>query len=94
MVANKLYDEKKLLKSNIKKGNICLVDNKVGLKEKDIVLKTIDKKLNDELSILPKRKIKIKFSCQFLKGNKFEITVTDNTNILTKRGNIVVNAIE
>lgn len=94
MVVNKLYDEKKLLKSNIKKGNICLVDNKVGLKEKDIVLKTIDKKLNDELSILPKRKIKIKFSCQFLKGNKFEITVTDNTNILTKTGNIVENAIK
>ena len=44
-----------------------------GLKEKDIVLKTVDKKLNDELLKLPKRKIPIKFTCKFFLNKEFEI---------------------
>lgn len=94
MVVNKLYNEKELLTNSIKKGSICLVDNKVELKEKDIVLKTVDKKLNDELLKLPERKIPIKFTCKFLFNKEFEIKVSDGKNEITEKGNIVVNALK
>ena len=42
MIVNKLYDEKCLLKNMVKKGNVAVVDNKVNLKKKSSVNKTID----------------------------------------------------
>ena len=47
MIVNKLYDSKNKLTSKVNKGNICIVDNKIGLKENDIVLKTLSSKFKN-----------------------------------------------
>ena len=43
MIVNKLYNEKGLLVNTIKKGNIAIIDNKVGIKLEQPINKTIDK---------------------------------------------------
>ena len=56
MIVNKIYDENGLLKNSIKKGNIAVIDNKIKLKEKSTVNKTIDKKLLKEIQKKKKKK--------------------------------------
>ena len=94
MVVNRLYDKKELLKNKIAKNNICLVDNKVGLKESDIVLKTIDKKLIDELTKINYKKIKVEIECELLIGSKFKATINDGINSITLNGDIIDKAIK
>ena len=93
MVVNRLYDEKELLKNKIDKNNICLVDNKVGLKENDIVLKTTDKKLIDELSVINQKKIEVSFDVELLIGNKFRASISDGINSIILNGDVVDRAI-
>ena len=59
MMVNMLYNDRGLLVSSVRAGNICFIDNKLGIKTGDIVLKTIDSKLVSELVNVSLKKIKI-----------------------------------
>ena len=94
MIVNKLYNTKDLLVNSIKKGNIAVVDNKIGLTKKDIVNKTIDKLLMNELSILKERKVKIDMKVTALVNKPLEITIKDvDGNIVNLEGESVSKSI-
>ena len=90
-IVNYLYDEKdNLINSS---DDICLVDNKVDLKEKCIVSKTQDFKLEEEYSKLEnKRKVSISIKVKAFIGKKLFIEFNDGTNTTSKHGNIVQEA--
>lgn len=90
-IVNYLYDEKDNLINNA--TDICYVDNKINLKEKDIVCKTIDYKLNQELNILPTRKIPISFYVKAKLFEPLEITIDDNINKITLKGSNIEKSI-
>jgi len=79
MIVNFLYDEKGALVSSQKKGSVILVDNKVGIKEKEVVRKTLSKLLMDELSIKLEKTIPITMKV-FIEEGDFAISVTDGKN--------------
>ena len=84
MILNKLYNEKGLLVNHIKKGNIAVIDNKIDIKTKDDVSKTIDTKLIKEISNYQKKKIPISFIVKAKLGKPLTVTIKDNTNTITK----------
>ena len=90
-IVNYLYDEKDNLINSA--TEICYVDNKINLKEKDIVCKTIDYKLNQELNILPLRKVPISFYVKAKLFEPLEITIDDNTNKIKLKGSNVEKSI-
>ena len=94
MIVNKLYDSKNKLTSKVNKGNICIVDNKIGLKENDMVLKTLSSKLIKELEVINKKVIKVNFSAKFRIGEAFSVTISDGNNEITEFGDIVESAIK
>ena len=94
MIVNKLYDSKNKLTSKVNKGNICMVDNKIGLKENDIVLKTLSSKLIKELEVVTKKVIKVNFRAKFRIGKSFSITISDGNNEITEFGDVVDKAIK
>ena len=59
MYVNKLYDNKRNLTNQVLRNNIAIIDNKVNIKNNDVVLKTIDIKLNHELKNVQEKKVKI-----------------------------------
>ncbi len=90
-VVNYLYDEKgKLISSS---NTICMVDNKVSLKENDMVSKTQDFLLNKEFESLPKRKVPVTFSCIAKKEFPFVIEISDGKNHKSLEGKIVEESI-
>ena len=93
MIVNKLYNAKELLVNSLKKGEIALVDNKVGLTEGKNVRKTIDNLLNKSLSKLPSKKIDITISCKAHIGKMLELTISDFKHEITEYGNIVEKSI-
>lgn len=83
MIANMIYNEKDLL---INKGNIndiIYIDNKINLKEKDIVLKTSSNYLEKEILNIKDKKIKIKINVQE-DNNKLKVEFIDNLNNIVK----------
>ena len=93
MIVNKLYNTNDLLVNSVKKGDIAVIDNKIGLSKKTIVNKTIDKLLMNELSILKERKIKINMKVTALIDRPLEIYLSDGINIVNISGDIVTKAI-
>ena len=83
MIINKLYNEKGLLVNHINKGNIAILDNKINLKEKDNVNKTISKNLIKLIENTPQKKIPISFKVFAKALNKLTLTVNDNINTIT-----------
>ncbi len=75
MILNRIYNKKLLLVNKLQKGDILVIDNKVNLKEKGIVLKTIDKNLMDELKKYDEKKIPvdIRIECKINKPIKIRI---------------------
>ena len=84
MTVNKLYNEKGLLVNHISKGNMAIVDNKVGLKNKDHVNKTISKKLINDMRKIKSKKIPITFKLMGLCGKHLELTISDGVNSISK----------
>ena len=90
-IVNYLYDEKDNLISS--SDGICLVDNKVDLKNKCIVSKTQDYKLEEEYSRLEnKRKVNISIKVKALVGKELFIEFNDNVNTISVNGNVVQKA--
>lgn len=91
MIVNKLYNEKKLLIN--KSDNIVYVDNKINLKTKDSVNKTIDKNLINSINNMPSKKIPISFRLEAHINENLKLTIADNINKITIEGNILNKAI-
>ena len=91
-IVNKLYNKNKLLVSNLKENDICLLENKAKTKINDTVLKTIDSKLMKDLNNYPQKKIKIDYDISLIKGKKFKIVVSDGINTKEELGEIVETA--
>ncbi len=92
LIVNFLYNEKGLLINSAPKNSICYVDNKIGLKNKGLVLKTIDSKLIKELEQIKMKKIPIDCEVVAKKGHPLEITFKDKENTVTKYGTVVKKA--
>jgi len=76
MIVNMLYNEGWLLVNNVPKGFVAVVDNKLGIENGDIVLKTIDKKLVDSLNNYQKKKIDIDINV-LVSDNNLVVTIND-----------------
>ena len=92
MIVNKIYNEKGLLVNHVNKGDIAIVDNKVNLKIKDSVNKTIDKKLLKEIQNVKEKKIPISFSVYAKINKPLSITINDGNNKITKTSIILQKA--
>ena len=88
-VVNYLYDEKDRLINSAKETDIVYLDNKIGLKTKDILLKTKDKKLTDSLSLYPLKRIPIQMKLDAHIGKKLTLTITDHKNTVSVEGSVV-----
>lgn len=90
MIVNKLYDEHGKLVNKIEKGHMALIDNKIGLKEIDTVLKTTDVILMKSLNNFTEKKIGVSFKITAHYNQKLELTIIDDSdNKITRQGNIV-----
>ena len=84
MILNRIYNNKLLLVNKVEKNNILVIDNKVNLKTKGPVLKTIDKVLMDNLKKYYEKKIPIDIEITCKINNPIKLTITDGINTITK----------
>ena len=77
MIANLIYNDKGLLINSAKSGSIIYLDNKINLKNKDMVLKTSSPHLEKEILSIPNKKIPINISIKS-ESNKLYIEFSDN----------------
>ncbi len=93
MIANKIYDEKGKLVNKVLKGNIALIDNKIGLKNAIIVRKTIDKELLNQINKNEPRKVFVNIKCKAKIGERLEVSISDDKNSFTTFGKEIQKAI-
>ena len=84
MILNKIYNPKLLLVNKIEKGNIAIIENKVNLKTKGPVLKTIDKELMDNLQKYTEKKIPIDIKIICKLNQPITLTISDQINELSQ----------
>ena len=92
MIVNMLYNEKGLLVNKLSKGDIAIVDNKIGLKHAKIVRKTTDTKLIEEINKTGQRKVNISLHLIAKIGRRLQLTIKDEKNEITRLGEIVQQA--
>ena len=91
-IVNYIYDEKgKMINSS---SDICYVDNKVNLVDNDIVCKTQDFKLMNELKKYNLKKLNITIKAKCLLEQPLEITIFDGTNKVVVQGENVQKSIK
>lgn len=94
MIVNRLYNEKKLLVNQVKKGQIAIIDNKIGITKKGEVNKTINRSLIKELSLVEEKKIKIDVKIRAKKGFPLEVSFKDPSgNLVNVKGEEVEESI-
>ena len=76
MFANMIYNELGLLVNSVSSGGVVVLDNKLGIENNDIVLKTVDKKLIDNLNRCDEKKVDIDISV-LVSDNNLVITIRD-----------------
>ena len=79
MIANFIYNEKNLLINKASKGDIIYLDNKINLKDKDILVKTSSPYLDKEILSISEKKIKIDINIEE-KDNNLSIAFQDKDN--------------
>ena len=89
MVINKLYDDKMLLTNLVKKGNIAIIDNKVGLNRLVDVAITISNHLLKKLQNYEEKKIDVTFDVEAFMDKPLLVHVSDGKNNVVVYGNIV-----
>ncbi len=92
MIVNRLYNDKLLLVNSLEKGQIAIVDNNINLKEKGVVLKTIDKLLIDDLKKYIPKKMPIDISITCRQNQPIKLEVTDYENTIGKSYSLVQEA--
>jgi len=93
MIVNKLYNNKMFLVNKIEKGNVAIVDNKIGLKSLSNVSLTINKVLLEQLNKYQEKKISITYKVKAIIDNKLEISINDGVNKVTVLGNVVESSL-
>ena len=92
-VVNYLYDEHGKLVSSIKKGNLAVIRNTIGLTEKDEVFKTSSKHLEKSLKKVSKRKVPIEMTFIAHVGKKMKLLIKDQDHhVVEVLGSIVEDA--
>ncbi|MBQ3306819.1 MAG: U32 family peptidase [Bacilli bacterium] len=92
MMVNYLYDEKQNLCNS--SDNICYVDNKIDLKEKDLVSITQSYLLEKEyIKKEPNKKIPISFRIEAKQNHPLRITISDGNHTIEELGNKIEEAI-
>lgn len=89
MIVNFLYDKNMKLTNSVKANDIAYIDNKVDLKRKDTIYKTIDKKLVDFLKKYDVKKIPVKYKVIAKCGSNLSIKISDGENEIIKEGSTV-----
>ena len=89
-VVNYLYDENHKLTNSI--SSIGYVDNKIGLKKKDIVCKTQDILLEEEFQKTREKKISVSIFVEASFGKELRMMITDGNSSCEVRGSIVEEA--
>lgn len=89
MIVNFLYDKNMKLTNSVKANDIAYIDNKVDLKRKDTIYKTIDKKLVDSLKKYDLKKISVKYKVIAKCGSNLFIKISDGENEIIKEGSPV-----
>ena len=90
-IVNYLYDrDGKLISSS---NGVCYVDNKVALKDNDIVMKTFDSQLEKEYLNVCRKKIPISYTVSLWKGKPLFISITDGNYSFSLEGSIVEKSI-
>ena len=89
MIVNFLYDKNMKLTNSVKANDIAYIDNKVDLKRKDTIYKTIDKKLVDSLKKYDLKKIPVKYKVIAKCGSNLFIKISDGENEIIKEGSPV-----
>ena len=89
MIVNKIYDENGLLKKEILKNNVAIIDNKLGIRHKGMVNKTIDRKLLNEIDNTPQIKVPISFSLFAYESRPLKLVISDGINIIEKESIIL-----
>ena len=92
-IVNKLYDKDGKLVSSISSG-ICFIDNKVNIKEKDIVRKTLDSKLIKEIDSYEYPKIPVKITAKAFVGDKLFVSISDSNYYFETYGNVIEEALK
>ena len=90
MIINKLYNKKNLLVSSLKKGDIAIIDNKIGFEKLDEVNKTIDKKLIIDIKNVEDIKIDVDIKIIAKSGEKLKIIIKDNDNNVVEKHDFLV----
>ena len=83
MIANFIYNEKNLLINEASKGDIIYLDNKINLKDKDILVKTSSPYLDKEILSTSIKKIPVDIEVT-LENNYLIIIFKDNNNNIVK----------
>ena len=83
MIANFIYNEKNLLINKASKGDIIYLDNKINLKDKDILVKTSSPYLDKEILSTSIKKIPVDIEVT-LENNYLIIIFKDNNNNIVK----------
>ena len=94
MFVNFLYDRNKKLINKAFKGDLVFVDNKINLKEKGSVYKTVSKELEDSLKELPMKKILIEMDVKVNLIDGFMLEVSDGINQVLVNKKIVSRSIQ
>lgn len=93
LIVNYLYDQNGLLISKADSGEVCYVDNKIGLNDNNTVSKTLDYLLMHELKVIPSKKIPISFSVKARVGAPFTVQISDGFRKIQLSGNVIERAI-
>lgn len=89
MICNYIYNDKDLLVNGAKSGECIYLDNKVNLKERGYVYKTLDVSLNKEIDSFENKKIPLKFEVCAKIGGEFSVSVLcDGVKINKKMGRL------
>ncbi|MGM9881462.1 MAG: DUF3656 domain-containing protein [Bacilli bacterium] len=92
MIVNFIYNEKNLLINKASTGDIIYLDNRINLKDKDIVVKTSSNYLDKEILSVEEKKMLININV-LLKDNNLEISFSDIDGNIVKDKVLVYNPI-
>lgn len=92
MIVNFLYDSSQLLISSSQKGNIVYVDNKIGLKKKGSVMKTLNFLLEEEVKKRGEKKIPITLKAHLSLKHGFTLELFDGVHSVSVHRSIVSQA--
>lgn len=92
MIVNLLYNEQGLLVNHISKGEVAILDNKIGLNRKCVVSKTLDRHLMMEKAL--NKKIKVDFKVSAIAHDYLTLTASDGMYEVSKKSILLDEAID